>query len=139
MWNCNSIKNLIVLGTMLSKEDGEDIDPTFHKQLIGILIYLTSTHSYMMYAMCLISRYMSNPNEEVCLISRYMANPNEEHMQIVKKALYLRGTLNFGVFYRIWTTSKLLAYTYNDYARDVDDRKNTSRYVFLLCEDEWCF
>ncbi|MCI26433.1 copia-type polyprotein [Trifolium medium] len=124
MWNCNSVKNPIVPGTVLSREGGENVDSTLYKQLVGSLMYLTATRPDMMYV--------------VCLISRYMANPKEEHMQIAKRALrYLRGTLDFGLFYRRRIASKLLAYTDSDYARDVDDRKSTSGYVFLLKLNMW--
>lgn len=69
----------------------------------------------------------------VCLISRYMADPKEEHMIIAKRILrYLRGTMEFGVFYKRNTEVNLLGYTDSDYARDVDDRRSTSGYVFLL-------
>ncbi|XP_073219605.1 secreted RxLR effector protein 161-like [Cicer arietinum] len=125
MWNCNSVKNPIVPGTVLTREDGEDVDPTLYKQLVGSLMYLTATRPDMMYV--------------VCLISRYMANPKEKHMQIAKRALrYLKGTLDFGLFYRR-KISKLLAYTDSDYARDVDDRKSTSGYVFMLSEAAMCW
>ena len=49
-----------------------------------------------------------------------------------KGAEDLKGTLNFGLVYRKAENLKLLAYTDNDYARDVDDRKSISGYVFLL-------
>ncbi|XP_050919277.1 secreted RxLR effector protein 161-like [Lathyrus oleraceus] len=69
-----------------------------------------------------------------------MANPKEEYMQIAKRALrYLRGTLDFDLFYRKRSASKLLAYTDTDYARDIDDRKSTSGYVFLLSEAAVCW
>jgi hypothetical protein len=126
MWNCNPVKNPIVPGTVLSREGGENVDSTMYKQLVGSLMYLTATRPDMMYV--------------VCLISRYMANPKEEHMQIAKRVLrYLRGTLDFGLFYRRRSASKLLAYTDSDYARDVDDRKSTSGYVFLLSEAAVCW
>lgn len=89
-------------------------------------MYLTTTHPNMMYV--------------VCLISHYMANPKEEHMQNAKRGLrYLRGALNFGLFYRRRTASKLLAYTDSDYERDVYDIKSTSGYVFLLSETTVCW
>lgn len=119
MWNCNAVKNPIVPGTVLSKEGRKDADATMYKQLIGCLMYLTVTRPDLMFV--------------VCLISRYMAEPKEEHMMIAKRVLrYLKGTLELGVFYRRSTDARLLGYTDSDYARDVNDRKSTSGYVFLL-------
>jgi len=54
-------------------------------------------------------------------------------MLIAKRVLrYVKGTHDFGVFYGRLSKMNLLGYTDSDYARDVDDRKSTSRYVFLL-------
>jgi len=75
----------------------------------------------------------------VCLISRYMANPKAEHMQMAKRVLrYLKGIVNFGLLYRRKKCSKVLAYTNSDYTRDVDDRKSTSGYVFMLSDTIIC-
>ena len=42
--------------------------------------------------------------------------------------------MDLGVFYRKKGNGEFMAYTNSDYAGDVDDRKNTSGYVFLLGE-----
>eukprot|EP00268_Persea_americana_P058420 TRINITY_DN70637_c0_g1_i1.p1 TRINITY_DN70637_c0_g1~~TRINITY_DN70637_c0_g1_i1.p1 ORF type:complete len:219 (+),score=27.04 TRINITY_DN70637_c0_g1_i1:370-1026(+) len=82
-------------------------------------MYLTATRPDLMFV--------------VSLISRYMSSPTELHMQAAKRALrYLRGTVNFGVFYKKGGNGELLVYTDSNYAGDQDDRKSTSGYVFLL-------
>ena len=69
----------------------------------------------------------------VCLISRCMADPKEEHMLIAKRVLrYLKGTLNVGIYYKWSKDVNLLRYTDSNYARDIDDRKNTSGYVLFI-------
>lgn len=70
----------------------------------------------------------------VCLLSRYMAKPTRAHMQAAKRVLrYLKGTLEFGIQYkREKQNEALIAYTDSDYAGDLDDRRNTSGYVFFL-------
>ena len=119
MSNCNAVKNLIVPGTFLSKSGDKSVDATLYKQLVGCLMYLTVTRSDLMFV--------------VCLISRYMADPKEEHMLIAKRVLrYLKGTLDVGVYYKWSKDVNLLGYTDSDYARDIDDRKSTSGYVFFL-------
>ncbi|WKA03977.1 hypothetical protein VitviT2T_022047 [Vitis vinifera] len=45
---------------------------------------------------------------------------------------YLKGTIDFGVFYKKGGNEELIAYTDSDYAGDLDDRKNTLGYVFML-------
>lgn len=118
--NCNSVKNPIVPGFKLSKKgEGARIDATAYKQLIGSLMYITVTRPDLMYV--------------VCLLSRYMASPNELHMHAAKRVLrYLKGTVELGVFYKRGDVKDLVAYTDSDYAGDIDDRRSTSGYVFLL-------
>lgn len=97
---------------------------------MGSLMYLTAIRPDMMFV--------------VSLISRYMENPTELHLQAAKKVLrYLKGTTGFGIFYkkggddgiffeRGGGDDELIAYTDSDYAGDLEDRKSTSSYVFLL-------
>ena len=69
----------------------------------------------------------------VSLISRYMENPTKLHLQAAKRVLrYLKGTTEFGIFYKKRGDDELAAYTDNDYAGDLEGRKSTSGYVFLL-------
>ncbi|RVW51356.1 Retrovirus-related Pol polyprotein from transposon TNT 1-94 [Vitis vinifera] len=122
MEKSNSVKNPIVPGDRLTKnEGGVKVDATKYKQLVGSLMYLTATRPDLMYV--------------VCLISRFMASPTEMHLQAAKRVLrYLKGTVDLGVFYQNEGNGELMAYTDSDYAGDVDDRKSTSGYVFLLSE-----
>ena len=56
-------------------------------------------------------------------------------MQAAKRVLrYLKGTINLGVFYCKKGDGELKAYTDSDYAGDLDERRSTSGYVFLLTE-----
>ncbi|XP_073133807.1 secreted RxLR effector protein 161-like [Henckelia pumila] len=85
---------------------------------MGSLMYLTATRPDMMYIIGLISRYMG---------------PTELHEQMAKRVLrYLKGTLDFGIFYRKGGNGEIISYTNNDYAGDLEDRKSISGYVFLL-------
>ncbi|XXG58987.1 hypothetical protein AAC387_Pa04g1157 [Persea americana] len=61
-----------------------------------------------------------------------MARPTELHSQAAKRVLrYVKGTLDFGVFYCKGGDYELVAYTDSDYAGDLEDRKSTSGYLFL--------
>lgn len=82
-------------------------------------MYLTATRPDIMYS--------------VSLISRYMAKPTEIHLQAAKRILrYLKGTFDYGIMYKKGSSDDLIAYTDSDYVGDLDDRKSTSGYVFLL-------
>jgi len=120
MNECNSVTNPIVPGTKLCKDHGgTKIDNTLYKQIVGSLMYLTHTRPDIMFV--------------VCLLSRYMECPTELHLMAAKRVFrYLKGTINFGVLYRKGGSESLSAYSDSDYAGDVEDRKSTSGYVFML-------
>ena len=116
----HEVNSLIVPGSKLSKDvDGVAIDESYYKQIVGSLMYLTATRPDIMYS--------------VSLISRYMAKPTELHLQAAKRILrYLKGTFDYGIMYKKRSSNDLVAYTDSDYAGELDDRKSTSGYVFLL-------
>ena len=89
MENCNLVYNPIVPGCRLFKdENGVQVDETLYKQMVGCLMYLTATRPDLIYA--------------VSLVSRYMSKPTELHMLAVKRIMrYLKGTIELGVFYKI--------------------------------------
>nr|KYP44586.1 Retrovirus-related Pol polyprotein from transposon TNT 1-94 [Cajanus cajan] len=120
MSDCNSVKNPIAPGTRLLKEDkGTEVDSTIYKQLVGSLMYLTATRPDIAHS--------------VSLISRFMEHPKESHFIAAKRILrYLQGTQNLGIFYKAGINEELFAYTDSDYAGDLEDRKSTSGYAFLL-------
>ena len=62
-----------------------------------------------------------------------MENPIEMHLLTAKRILcYLQGAREFGRFYKKGEKSNLLGFTDSDYAGDQDDRKSTSRCVFMF-------
>lgn len=119
MFESNSVSNPIVPGVKISSDaDGVLVDETYYKQIVGSLMYLTSTRPDLMFA--------------TSLISRYMSKPTKLRLQIAKRILrYLKGTMGFGIFYKK-DGQNLEAYTDSDYAGDIEDRKSTSGYTFLL-------
>lgn len=121
MLESNSVSNPTVPGMKIhSDAEGVLVDETYYKQIVGSLMYLTSTRPDLMYA--------------TSLLSRYMAKPTELHLQFAKRVLrYLKGTMNLVIFYKKGSQpEELEAYTDSDYAGDSEDRKSTSGYVFLL-------
>jgi hypothetical protein len=126
MMESNSVGSPIVPGFKISRnEDENTVDETYYKQLVGSLMYLTATRPDMMFV----------------LISRYMTRPMEIHLQAAKRALrYLKGIVNYGIHYKRGGEGELLAFTDSDYAGDMEDRKSTSGYVFLMGSSvvSWC-
>lgn len=128
MSNSNCVHNPMTPGSKLGKdEDGKGVDKTLYKQMVGSLMYATATRPDIMYS--------------VSQVSRYMENPKEVHLQAVKRIIrYLKGTCEFGLFYHKNGTRDLIGYTDSDYANDVEDRKSTSGYVFMMSKAaiSWC-
>ena len=99
MENCNPVSTPMVLGMKLTKDDGAPcVDGRMYRSLIGSLLYLTSTRPDIVFA--------------VNYLSRFMQNPSQTHHIAAKRVLrYLKGTLDFGVYYKRSTDANLLGYT----------------------------
>ena len=82
-------------------------------------MYLTATHLDLMFV--------------VSLISRFMTCPTQQHFAAAKRVLwYLKGTVDYGVFYRKGGVSGLIGFTNSGYVGDMEDSKSTSSYVFMM-------
>ncbi|KAL5539459.1 hypothetical protein UlMin_045115 [Ulmus minor] len=120
MNDCKPISTPVECGIKLSKHDeGESVDPTFFKSLVGSLRYLTCTRPDILFA--------------VGLVSRYMENPTTTHFKTTKRILrYIKGTIDFGLLYSFSNDYKLVGYSDSDCGGDIDDRKSTSGFVFFM-------
>ncbi|XP_027368152.1 uncharacterized protein LOC113874130 [Abrus precatorius] len=121
MLDCNVVKNPMVPGTRLSTDkEGVKVEETLFKQLVGSLMYLTVTRPDLTYT--------------VSLISRFRTSPTTTHWLATKRILrYVKGTINFGIWYKKGIDSlKLLAFTDNDYAGDLNDRRSMLGFVFMM-------
>ncbi|GJU15859.1 retrovirus-related pol polyprotein from transposon TNT 1-94 [Tanacetum coccineum] len=91
---------------------GTPVDATLYRDMIGSLMYLTSSRPDLIYA--------------VCLCDRYQAKPTEKHLNAVKQIFqYLKGTINMGLWYSKDTNMSLTAYSDADHARCQDTRRST--------------
>eukprot|EP00253_Pinus_taeda_P012469 PITA_12469 len=69
-----------------SDDDTKEVDATMYRQLVGSLIYLTTTRPDLAYS--------------VSVLSQFMAKPLESHWNAAKSVLrYLCGTVHFGILY----------------------------------------
>ncbi|PNX58520.1 type I inositol 145-trisphosphate 5-phosphatase 12-like protein, partial [Trifolium pratense] len=122
MEKCNQVSSPIVPGCKLVKNENEEgTDATLYKQMVGCLMYLLATRPDLGYS--------------VCLVARFMDRPTEIHVTAVKRIMrYLKGTLSFGIVYKSnsKTSMKLKGWCDSDYAGDLNDRKSTTSYVFML-------
>ena len=89
-------------------EDSKHFDKEKYQSVVGSLLYLSSaTRPDITFA--------------VNNVAKFSANPTDEHWAAVKRILrYLKGTVNYGLLY------------FEDASPDLNDRKSTSGYVFLM-------
>ena len=66
-------------------------------------------------------------------ISMIMEFSKEMYLLVAKQVLgYLKGTINYGLLYKSGERSYLFDFTNCDYVGDLDDRKSTFVYVFMM-------
>ena len=120
MKECNSAKTPMECRLRLSREgEGEEVESTYFRKLIGCLRYLTLTRPDLIFS--------------VSYLSRFMSKPYSNHMAAAKRVLrYIKGTVDYGLVYVSDKEPRLTGYYDSDYAGDLDDRKSTSGYIFLL-------
>jgi hypothetical protein len=82
----------------------------------------------------------------VSVVSRFMSKPDKEHWKAIQCILmYLRGTSKYGLMFDQWAISpgqvigysnspgQVVGYFDSDFARDLDERRSLTGYVFQLC------
>ncbi|GJU41755.1 hypothetical protein Tco_1194712 [Tanacetum coccineum] len=81
--------------------------------MVGSLMYLTASRPDLVFA--------------VCMCARYQASPTKKHLEALKRVFrYLRGTINWGLWYPKDTAMALTAYADADHAGCQDTRRSTS-------------
>nr|GEZ71887.1 uncharacterized mitochondrial protein AtMg00810-like [Tanacetum cinerariifolium] len=109
-----------IVGTPMDIKDKLDVDQietpvdaTQYRNMIGALMYLTSSRLDIVHATC------------VC--ARYQAYPIEKYLKEVKRIFrYLWGTVNMGLWYTKDSGFELIGFSDADYARCKDTFKSTS-------------
>jgi hypothetical protein len=98
----------------------------------------TSAVGCLMYAMVCTRPDLAHA---VSVVSKYMANPRRQHWDAVKWIFrYLKGTTNYGItFVRQKSDFSVVRYVDADYVGDLDNRKSTTGYVFILAGGPICW
>jgi hypothetical protein len=106
----------------LKKNENKDVEmvKVFYQQVVGSL----------MYAMLCIRPDLVYP---ISVVSQHMANPSLEHWIAVKCIFrYLQGTLQFKLHFRRLAPQGLVGYCDADWAGDLEDKKSTIGFVFMM-------
>ena len=91
-----------------------------YRQLIGGLLHLSKT----------VRPYISFAGG---VLSSYMQNPGEGHRKGAKRVLrYLRETSHHGIVFEKNGNREIQGYCDADVAGDLDDRKSTAGFLFML-------
>ena len=85
-----------------------EVDATLYRQLVGKILYLTHTRPDLSFA--------------VGIVARFMHQPHEIHWKEAKRILqYIRGTVQFDIFYSAGASPLLIGFIGSDWAGDPDD------------------
>ncbi|KAK6148389.1 hypothetical protein DH2020_019301 [Rehmannia glutinosa] len=109
-----TVSTLMATNVKIDKDEkGKSVDESKYRGMIGSLLYLTASRPDILHV--------------VCLCARFQSNPKESHMSVVKRIFrYLKGTIQYGLFYPKNENFSLKGYRDSDYAGNIDDRKSTS-------------
>nr|GEV69170.1 integrase, catalytic region, zinc finger, CCHC-type, peptidase aspartic, catalytic [Tanacetum cinerariifolium] len=98
---------------LFTRKIGIPIDQTRFCSMVGSLMYLKASKPDLVFA--------------VCMCARYQTSPTKKHLEALKRVFrYLRGTINWGLWYPKDTAMALTAYADADHARCQDTRRSTS-------------
>ncbi|GJW57137.1 retrovirus-related pol polyprotein from transposon TNT 1-94 [Tanacetum coccineum] len=107
-------------------EDGEPIDDTKYRGMIGSLLYLMASRPDIMFS--------------VCLCALFQEAPKTSHLGAVKRIFRcVKGTTHLGLWYPKGTGVETIVYADSDHAGDYVDRKSTSGVCTFMgcCLTSW--
>ncbi|GJX23554.1 retrovirus-related pol polyprotein from transposon TNT 1-94 [Tanacetum coccineum] len=111
---------------LMKDEEGESVDNTKYKGMIGSLLYLTASRPNIMFS--------------VCLCARFQEDPKTYHLEAVKHIFrYIKGTTHLGLWYPKGSDIETIVYADSDHAGDYVDRKSTSGFCTFMgcCLTSW--
>ncbi|GJT77006.1 putative ribonuclease H-like domain-containing protein [Tanacetum coccineum] len=89
------------------------VDHTRFRSMVGSLMYLIASRPDLVFV--------------VCMCARYQASPTKKHLEALKRVFwYLKGTINWGLWYPKDTDMALTAYADEDHAGCQDTQRSTS-------------
>ena len=106
------ISTPMVIGHKLSKNDDlVEVNQKLYRSMIGKLQYVVHNRP--------------NIQLSIGILVRFPKNPMENHLMVVKRIMrYLKGTKEFGLYYKKNEKFQLRAYTNANWAGNIDDKKS---------------
>ena len=120
--NAAKTKDVPLSSSIKLTKEGNALDKEKHgySELIGGLLYLS---------VC------TRPDiaQAVGALARYMSAPTEDHWTAAKSVVrYLAGTVAYGINYGGGGATGVYGYCDSDYAGDIDTRRSTTGYTFIM-------
>ena len=120
--DCRPMVTPVLAGEHLAKVSAPEVDVKSYQSAVGALMYsMLGTRPDLTFA--------------VGSLGRHSARPGVEHQRTLERTLrYLRGTSGYSLTFQRGTLkgTELVGYVDADWASDVNDRKSTSGFVFML-------
>ncbi|GJS02111.1 retrovirus-related pol polyprotein from transposon TNT 1-94 [Tanacetum coccineum] len=114
MDSCDPIDTPMVDRHKLDEDPlGIPVDQTRFRSMVGSLLYLTASLPDLVFV--------------VCMCARYQTSPTKKHLKALKRVFrYLRGTINWGLWYSKDIAMALTVYADANHAGCQDTRRSTS-------------
>nr|GEX47162.1 copia protein [Tanacetum cinerariifolium] len=121
------MKTPMSMETKLTRdEEGEFVDNTKYRGMIGSLLYLTASRPDIMFS--------------VCLCAHFQEDPKTSHLEAVKRIFqYIEGTTHLEFWYPKGSSIETIVYTNSNHVRDYVDLKSISGVCTLMeyCLTSW--
>ncbi|GJR62541.1 retrovirus-related pol polyprotein from transposon TNT 1-94 [Tanacetum coccineum] len=121
MDSCDPVDTPMVDRLKLDEDPlGIPVDQTCFRSMVSSLMYLTASRPDLVFA--------------VCMCARYHASPTKKHLEALKRVVrYLRGTINWGLWYPNDTAMALTAYVDADHVGCQDARSKVEYIAMSGC------
>jgi hypothetical protein len=120
MEDSSPVSTPMVVGCKLSKDDiSPNVDQRTYRSMIGSILYITTSHLDIV--------------QVVGVVGRYQSAPKQSHLVAIKRIFkYLKGTMNYGLWYPRNQNFQLTTYSDANWGNCVDEIKSTSGGAFFL-------
>ncbi|GKD72179.1 hypothetical protein Tco_1330461 [Tanacetum coccineum] len=121
MDSCDPVDTPMVDRLKLDEDPlGIPVDQTRFRSMVSSLMYLTASRPDLVF--------------DVCMCVRYQASPTKKHLEALKRVFwYLRGTINWGLWYPKDTAMALTTYADADHASCQDTRRKAEYIAMSGC------
>lgn len=118
MIDCNSVATPSDPNQVLYSLENDNYVSFPYREAVGSIMYLAvATRPDLSFA--------------IVMVSRFLEKPTKIHVNAVKRILkYIKGTTNYGIFFKSKVNLTLCGFSDADYAGDIDSRRSTTGFLF---------